>query len=451
MDIYVYINGVRKSLRQLSAESGVAYETLYARWKAGVPADQLVPPSGDGEQGPPGPRGPQGPRGPRGEQGFPGPPGADGESGYPGAVVSDTEPEPYEDGAHPLWFYPGGEAAGPEDVGADPAGSAAEALEAAKKYTDEKFSEIPTPDVTAQIEQALTEAKESGEFDGPAGADGAPGPAGPPGPAGQDGYTPIKGVDYFDGLPGKDGQDGYTPVKGVDYFDGLPGEPGKDGQDGYTPQKGIDYFDGVDGKDGSPGADGVSCTHSWNGTVLSVTSASGTSSADLKGEPGQDGSPGKDGADGKTPVKGTDYWTVADIQSMVTEAVNGVLAQKSTILETAYPVGAVYMSTVSTSPKTLFGFGTWEQIQDRFLLAAGSTYAAGATGGEATHTLTVNEMPKHSHTSKGWAAVVDGSGSYITLGGAGSSTPYSTNTTGGGAAHNNMPPYLAVYVWKRTA
>jgi hypothetical protein len=64
------------------------------------------------------------------------------------------------------------------------------------------------------------------------------------------------------------GEPGYTPKKGIDYFDGHPG---------YTPRKGIDYFDGKDG---------VSATHSWNGTVLTVTSASGTSSADLKGDTG---------------------------------------------------------------------------------------------------------------------------------------------------------------------
>ena len=62
-----------------------------------------------------------------------------------------------------------------------------------------------------------------------------------------------------------------------------------------------------------------------------------------------------------------------------------------------YPVGAIYMSVSSTSPASLFG-GTWEQIQNRFLLAAGDTYAAGKTGGEATHTLTVEEMPAHNHS-----------------------------------------------------
>jgi hypothetical protein len=117
--------------------------------------------------------------------------------------------------------------------------------------------------------------------------EGQPGPAGPqgePGPQGPKGDT---------GASGKDGQDGYTPVKGVDYFDGQPGKDGsdgKDGADGYTPVKGKDYFDGKDGQDGSPGKDGsngVSATHSWNGTVLTVTSASGTSSADLKGATGK--------------------------------------------------------------------------------------------------------------------------------------------------------------------
>ena len=67
-------------------------------------------------------------------------------------------------------------------------------------------------------------------------------------------------------------------------------------------------------------------------------------------------------------------------------------SKKTTIADLVYPVGSIYMSVNSTSPATLFG-GTWTQIQDTFLLAAGSTYAAGATGGEATHTLTENEMP----------------------------------------------------------
>lgn len=128
-------------------------------------------------------------------------------------------------------------------------------------------------------------------------------------------------------------------------------------------------------------------------------------------------------------------------------------------LEQVYPVGAIYMSTVSTSPATLFGFGTWERIQDTFLLAAGSTYAAGATGGAATHTLTVSEMPAHKHGVKSGSANGNNSGIWawtdhqVPANDAAANYRYldAMNNEGGGKAHNNMPPYLAVYVWRRTA
>ena len=124
-------------------------------------------------------------------------------------------------------------------------------------------------------------------------------------------------------------------------------------------------------------------------------------------------------------------------------------------LQKVYPVGSIYLSVNSTSPATLFG-GTWQRIQDRFLLAAGSTYAAGATGGEAAHTLTANEIAAHDHavTSQGYNvtlvgnAPASGSVSAWFYGSGGNSR---TGSAGGGQAHNNMPPYLAVYIWKRTA
>lgn len=95
-------------------------------------------------------------------------------------------------------------------------------------YLEGRFEELlPREELPAAINEALAQAKASGEFDGD------------PGEPGQPGYTPVKGVDYFDGEPGQPGEPGYTPVKGVDYFDGQPGEPG---QPGYTPQKGVDYF-----------------------------------------------------------------------------------------------------------------------------------------------------------------------------------------------------------------
>lgn len=134
-----------------------------------------------------------------------------------------------------------------------------------------------------------------------------------------------------------------------------------------------------------------------------------------------------------------------------------------TIFELIYPVGAIYMSTVDVSPQVLFG-GTWEQIENRFLLAAGSSYAAGATDGEATHKLTVAEMPSHTHVQNQhrhgmgevWSDGTGSSSAYmkeskrkLTTRSTAYATPTNQNT-GGGGAHNNMPPYLAVYVWKRT-
>lgn len=108
------------------------------------------------------------------------------------------------------------------------------------------------------------------------------------------------------------------------------------------------------------------------------------------------------------------------------------------------------MSVNATNPATLFG-GTWEQIKDRFLLAAGDAYTSGSTGGEAQHTLTVDEMPAHSHLtgiqSNACGYIDGGSSAVVHFDPSGRSTANS----GGNQPHNNMPPYLAVYMWKRTA
>ena len=118
---------------------------------------------------------------------------------------------------------------------------------------------------------------------------------------GKDGYTPVKGVDYFDGRDGQDGKDGYTPVKGVDYFDGING---KDGKDGHTPVKGVDYFDGRDGKDGENGLDGVSPTITVStitgGHRISITDKNETKTVDvIDGSDGTNGTNGTNGKDGR--------------------------------------------------------------------------------------------------------------------------------------------------------
>ena len=122
------------------------------------------------------------------------------------------------------------------------------------------------------------------------------------------------------------------------------------------------------------------------------------------------------------------------------------------------------MSVNSTNPGTLFG-GTWQRIQNQFLLAAGNLYAAGSTGGSATVALNVNQIPAHDHVENDLVWMnVNGNGKYyispvspgtfffndVPQGGR-SATGWKTKSTGGSQAHNNMPPYIAVYVWKRTA
>ena len=122
------------------------------------------------------------------------------------------------------------------------------------------------------------------------------------------------------------------------------------------------------------------------------------------------------------------------------------------IIDIVYPVGSIYMSVNDTDPSLLF-HGTWERIKDRFLLASGDTYAAGSTGGEAQHTLTVSEMPSHTHAWKG-----KDTGSFES-GGTTHRFPIEgidqwdapIMPTGGSQPHNNMPPYLTVYMWKRIA
>ena len=134
------------------------------------------------------------------------------------------------------------------------------------------------------------------------------------------------------------------------------------------------------------------------------------------------------------------------------------------VVDLIYPVGSIYMSVNSADPGTLFG-GTWQQIKDRFLLSAGDTYAAGNTGGSAKATL-----PSHTHTfgSNGydlWVAKrgkgstepgnqISGDAKYYAAAKGGSTSNYkwleSVDSKGeSDVSHANMPPYLAVYVWKR--
>lgn len=120
----------------------------------------------------------------------------------------------------------------------------------------------------------------------------------------------------------------------------------------------------------------------------------------------------------------------------------------------SYPVGAVYISYVSTSPASLFG-GTWTAITGRFPYFNAGT----GTGGSNTHTLTTAQMPSHSHSMSMWLNNGESGGSanygvtYSDYGGntGGHWESWGTSAVGGGQAHNNMPAYQTLYAWRRTA
>lgn len=99
-----------------------------------------------------------------------------------------------------------------------------------------------------------------------------------------------------------------------------------------------------------------------------------------------------------------------------------------------------------------FGYGIWQELNGVFTFARDENHEAGSTGGEETHTLTVQEMPSHVHAFNDYWGVPSGTekgkaGSYNSSGNTGGSTAY----TGGSQPHNNMPPYLTVYKWQRIA
>lgn len=196
--------------------------------------------------------------------------------------------------------------------------------------------------------------------------------------------------------------------------------------------------------------------------------------------------------------------SINDLFAAVKKDIEDLKPKIDSVLSKAYPVGAIYCSTVETNPHDLFGFGTWKYIeQGRVLLSQGDKYSAGTTGGAETHTLTVQEMPSHKHggtTGDGGAhthtGVAENAGEHthtceisdygsdfqtrkfweeknssrtkiktaenvnVKSGGehthnikidASENHTHIINSEGDGQAHNIMQPYLSVYMWKRVA
>ena len=154
------------------------------------------------------------------------------------------------------------------------------------------------------------------------------------------------------------------------------------------------------------------------------------------------------------------------------------------IFDMIYPVGSLYWTKNPTNPEKLFG-GKWTQIKDKFILAAGDTYAAGSTGGEANVTLTIPQLPDHGHNASTDSVTIHGefdTGAEYYVGNQTCSGVFSAKSnnhrrntdgadntqrrivmdskhthtvsvdkTGGDQPHNNMPPYVTYYCWERTA
>ena len=134
---------------------------------------------------------------------------------------------------------------------------------------------------------------------------------------------------------------------------------------------------------------------------------------------------------------------------------NGNTLVDATFHEYINTVGAVIFSfDNSFSPSALWG-GSWSRVTNRFLIGSGGTYATGGTGGETSVTLTVDQMPSHTHGELVTASSPTGGWYSRVVADAGQNEPTveicQTAQTGGGQAHNNMPPYIGCNIWRKIA
>ena len=344
------VEGVTGEAREAAAGARAAAEELLRAREAGEfdGRDGVDgAPGRDGVDGKPGRDGADGKDGAPGRDGVDGLPGRDGVDGKPGRDGKDgVDGSPGRDGTSP--------AASVEQTGEgatltviDGSGATTATLRhgrdgvdgrdgaPGRDGVDGRDGTSPSASVAQTGDGAVLSVTDasgtmtallSNGRDGRDGIDGADGRAGADGRDGADGTSPAASVAQVEGgveITVTDASGTTTAMlrhgeRGPAGEDGAPGSPGKDGAPGRDGADGKDGTPGAPGKDGAPGrdgADGVSVTHEWDGTVLTVTSASGTSSADLRGPQGPSGEgagtpgpPGKDGADGKDGVSATHSW-----------------------------------------------------------------------------------------------------------------------------------------------
>ena len=208
----------------------------------------------------------------------------------------------------------------------------------------------------------------------------------------------------------------------------------------YTKSTNFAVKDGLSAGTAAKRVRGTEIDDEYNAIAVAVATKANINNTALTGVPT---APTASASTNSTQLATTAYTTtaVAAIPTITAAIINGH----------AYPVGSIYTSVVATNPNTLLSVGVWSAIgEGRVLLGAGGGYTAGATGGTATETLSISQIPAHTHYS-GWrTGTGDGSaGQYGSLHEGPASVQ--TGSAGGGAAHNNLQPYLVVYMWKRTS
>lgn len=196
--------------------------------------------------------------------------------------------------------------------------------------------------------------------------------------------------------------------------------------------------------DGKLSTSGGTLTGNLTGKYIAGTWLQTTEATDLGKKPG------------KIAILDDSGWIYYRTPSELLSDIGGVAINN--FIDTIYPLGSIYITTSSTHPNVLFPNTFWIPIYDRFLLGGGKRYKVGSTGGEVTHTLTADEMPTHAHymasgNSGGDSTWEPDAGYYLIDSVTTDKTTFwaqlGMNNAGGSTAHNNMPPYLAVYMWKR--
>ena len=210
----------------------------------------------------------------------------------------------------------------------------------------------------------------------------------------------------------------------------------------YTKSTNFAVKDGLSAGTAAKRVRGTEIDDEYNAIAVAVATKANINNTALTGVPT---APTASASTNSTQIATTAY---------TTSAITAAVPTAAQVNAHAYPVGSVYTSVVATNPATLLGVGVWAVFgSGRVMLGAGGGYTAGATGGATTdsHSLSVNEIPPHTHGLPLRHGGGNGTSPYYAVTHEGSY--FTSNSTGGGAAHTHdiMQPYIVVYIWKRTS